>query len=182
MKRAARPRRAFTVIELLVALAIGATAVLIVRLGVEVIAQASVSISRAARRTDREANRDALVRGLLGRVESGITPDDRFVGDAQIMAFTTWCDAPGGYQSRCRIRLEATAHGSSDTIRLLMPDDAVAVWTDIRTIDFRYLVIPTPDGWRPTWNDPVRAPLAISIRFARDGEPDSVFVRIGERG
>jgi len=177
-----RPRRGFTILELMIALAIGAMAVLVVRLGVETIAQASVSLDRVARRTDREANADALVRGLLGRVESGRISSDRFVGDAQAMEFTTWCDAPGGYQERCRVRLEATAHGSSDTIRLLVARDTVALWTDIRALDFRYLVIPTPDGWRPTWSDPVRAPLAISIRFARETGPDSVFVRIGERG
>jgi prepilin-type N-terminal cleavage/methylation domain-containing protein len=181
-------RRAFTLIEVMVALTVSGIVLVGARLMVDALADATHRTLAAARDADRAANADRLLRMLAGRLEIGTVADGPFGGDQRSVRFTTWCDTPGGWLERCDASVTVAAIG--DTNRLLLhltPRQArgtvgprtVTLATGFRSGALRYLDDPEAGGtWFIQWGDGIVAPLAIGIIL--DG--DTSIVRIGERG
>ena len=90
----ARQRSAFTLLEVVVALALSGLLLLGGRLFLESLGRAAASTTLAAYDADRAANADRFLRSLVGRLEVGTDHSHHFGGDERSVHFTSWCDTP----------------------------------------------------------------------------------------
>ena len=106
-------RSGFTLLELTIAIAIGAVIVLATRELVEQLEVTSRVLQRRARSELRRETADELLRSVVGQIEARTDtvggPDISFFGTATRAEFTTWCQVPGGWEERCRVELRVVA-------------------------------------------------------------------------
>ena len=102
--RAARPRRrhapaGFTLVEVMVAVVVIGVVLVGARAMLGQIADDAGRISGAAAEADREANADALLRAVAGRLEVSPVPERevRFEGQPDGARFHSWCEVPDGW-------------------------------------------------------------------------------------
>lgn len=186
--RAARPHsspRGFTLIELMVSLAVGGIAILGARSILGALADHADRVSETAAWSDRAANGERTLRLLLGNLEIGTTPDASFGGDERQASFTSWCQTPSGWTERCRVRLSAVTHVPSSNVArhtltaTLSTGEVAVLLDDADVLELRYLRDAAHGGsWFRQWGAGITAPLAIGI--VRGG--DTLIVRIGDRG
>jgi prepilin-type N-terminal cleavage/methylation domain-containing protein len=175
-------RHGFTLVELLVALAIGVFVVVGARALLDGLAAQATRVAAATRETDADANGERLLRALVGHLEipAEVGSTSTFGGDERSVHFSSWCEMPRGWQERCRVRLdvEHTPDGIA-VVAGLSTGETLALKHGQHTEGFRYLVNAGLGGsWVYRWGDGLSAPLAIGILI--DG--DTMIVRIGERG
>jgi len=180
-------RRGFTVLEVIVALAVSGLVLLGGRLMLESIGAAAEQTRQAARAADRLANADRLLRSLVGRLEVGTNYSGRFGGTDQSVHFTTWCDTPGGWLERCDATIGFVRTGDSTALVASLvarePHGDIGPRTVVlakgaRTGGIRYLNDPRAGGqWFVGWGDAITAPLAIGIIMGGD----TSILRVGER-
>jgi len=176
----ARTTAGFTIIEIIVALSIGAVVVLGARSLLEGLAAQTSRVTATAREGDRDANGERLLRGLVGRLEIGTDSNRRFGGDEREVHFSTWCDVARGWQERCGVSLalEPTRAGVALVARL-STGESIVLREAARGEGLRYLADAGSGGRRfRRWGDGLTAPHAIGVLI--DG--DTTIVRIGERG
>ena len=182
-------RKAFTLVEVMITLAIAAVILLSARTLLDGVAGAARVSTDAARREARTANADHLLRTLFGRLEVGTPHDTTFGGDAESMHFTSWCATPGGWLERCDVALavERQVDGLASLVVHLKPRerggrigiDRVVLDTGRHALALRYLDDPRAGGlWFVQWGSGIVAPLAIAVVAG----PDTSIIRIGERG
>ncbi len=178
-------RRGFTLLELLVALALSGLILLGARLMLEGVADDAGRIAAAARAADREANAERALRQLFARLDLGGSPDAGFGGDERTMRFSTWCSVPAGWLERCRVTLGVeTAEGgpSGGSLQLVARfsnGEVLVLRPALRAATLRYLNDAAGGySWFRGWGDGITAPAAVGI--IADG--DTLIVRIGERG
>jgi len=178
--RPARTSVGFTVIEIIVALFVGVAVVVGARTLLEGLAAQTARVAAVARASDRDANGERLLRGLVGRLEIGTDSAQRFGGDEREVHFTSWCDVARGWQERCRVSI-AVEPGSVGlaVVARLSSRDTIVLKHGRRGEGLRYLADPSFGGrWLMRWSDGLAAPLAIGILV----DADTMIVRIGERG
>jgi hypothetical protein len=178
------PRRAFTLVEAVIAIALCGIVVLTARIMVEELASATQKTMIAARDADRIANADRVLRSLVGRAEVGRPVDRPFGGDADSVHFTTWCEASGGWLERCdaTLALEVSRHGALLVIHLSPGQGGdvgpreLHLREDFHSGVLRYLEDPAGGGaWYVQWGDGNVAPRALGVVL--DG--DTTILRIG---
>jgi prepilin-type N-terminal cleavage/methylation domain-containing protein len=108
--------RGFTLLEVVVALAVGGVLLLGARRMLETVGDGAQGITEAAKAADREANGERLLRALLGRLEVGTDSTRTFSGEEQAARFTSWCDVPAGWQERCIVTLVVGAGPGGATL------------------------------------------------------------------
>lgn len=172
-------RRGFTLVEVVVALAISALVLLAARMLLENLGNGAERIERAAREADQEANGERLLRALVGQIEVGVRKET-FGGDEQSARFTSWCQSPRGWLERCRIILSIdTTNGSPALTTTLPEDDRVVLYRASHRLRLRYLVDPSAGGtWFVKWGDGLLVPRAIGVV----ADSDTLIIRIGARG
>jgi len=172
-------RRGFTLIEVVVALAISALVILSGRTLLENLGDAADRVDRAARDGDADANGERLLRGLVGQIDVG-GRGATFSGDEQSAEFTSWCQSPRGWRERCRITLTIDAGNGSPTLTTTLPgNDGVVLYRARHTLQLRYLVDPSAGGtWFIKWGDGLLAPRAIGVI----ADSDTLIIRVGEQG
>lgn len=117
----ARSARGFTLLEMLVAMAVGAMVILSARVTVEQLTLGAGRVITAHRRTDATIGSNRWLRGLLRRAGAVTEADtSAFYGDEVSARFSSWCDAPGGWQEACHTRL-VISHPDSEFV--------LSVWT-----------------------------------------------------
>jgi prepilin-type N-terminal cleavage/methylation domain-containing protein len=170
----------FTLLEVIVALAVCAFVVLGARILLTGLADDGSRITSAAEITDRAANADRLLRGLLLRLEVGTPQAGRFGGEENVARFTSWCDVASGWQERCQVTLAIDSSAVAGTlVAWLSTGETIALRTGFRRGELRYITDPSAGGsWMRVWGAGITAPVAIGILI--DG--DTTIVRIGERG
>ncbi len=194
-RRGDRRRRGFTLLEVVVALALGGIVLLGAWRLLEALGGEAERITAGAMAADADANGERLLRSLVRGLEIGTPGSGAFGGEPNEAHFTTWCDAPTGWQERCAVTLAIEplardARGDPPAERAGTP----ALWglvahvsagagtvllRDVRPGGLRYLVSPARGGeWFRIWGEGITAPLAIGVVRARD----TLIVRIGERG
>jgi hypothetical protein len=169
----------FTVIEIIVALFIGAVVVLGARSLLEGLAAQTSRVTTTARDGDRDANGERLLRGLVGRLEIGTDSSRRFGGDEREVHFSSWCDVARGWQERCSVSLalEPTRAGIA-LVGRLSTGESIVLREAARGEGLRYLADAASGGrWFVRWGDGLTAPLAVGVLL--DG--DTIIVRVGER-
>ena len=173
-------REGFTLIELMVALVVGAVVVLGARVLLEQLGDSAHRTVMAAARADRDANGERLLRDLAGRLEVGTSEGMRFAGEPATTSFNSWCDTPSGWQERCAVALAAREHGNRFAlVATFAPGDSVTLLVRDEPIELRYLDDPRAGGrWFTSWGAGITAPLALAVISGAD----TMIVRIGERG
>lgn len=170
----------FTLIEVVVALAVGGVVILGAHALLAAVADGADRITHASVEADRIANGERLLRALLGRLEVGTDSTRRFAGDEREARFTSWCDVPAGWLERCEVHIAVRTDGAGGTLSVLLPTGiAVEVRRGVGPLSLRYLTNAAEGGrWVRTWGASLTAPLALGIVSDRD----TMIVRIGERG
>lgn len=173
-----RDSRGFTLIELVIALAISGMVVLAARALVVAVAEANQRLEVASAEADAAANGERLLRGLVGRLDVSAM-GSRFQGVPTAMSFPTWCDAPGGGLEPCNAGITVqSAPGSAALVASLAPGVQVTLLRG-RAIALRYLESAAGGGvWFERWGTSVSVPLAIAVIVDRD----TLMVRLGTRG
>jgi prepilin-type N-terminal cleavage/methylation domain-containing protein len=172
-------RGGFTLIEVIVAIAIGVFVVVAARLLLENLGAVTDRIVFSTGEADRDANGERLLRSLVGQIEVGIQRET-FGGDERSAEFTSWCRVPRGWIERCRITLAIDSAESAPVLAATLPNgDRVVVRRARFALRLRYLVDAREGGtWFAKWGDGLLAPRAIGVL----ADSDTVIVRIGERG
>ncbi len=181
-RRRPRGRRAaFTLVEVMVALVVGAVVVLGARMLLEQLGDSASRTVAAAARADREANGERMLRDLAGRLEVGTDRSAQFSGEPNATHFSSWCDTPSGWQERCAVTLVVAEHGGHYALVAEFGGggDSLTLLTRSEPIALRYLDDPRAGGrWFTSWGAGITAPLAFAVISGRD----TIVVRIGARG
>ena len=173
-------RDGFTLVEVLVALAIAGTVVVTARMLLEQLADDAERLVAHAATNDREANAERTLRELVLRLEVGTEDSRRFAGEERAARFTSWCDVPRGWQERCTVTLAIDTQGPEPVlVASLSTGELLVVRRDFSTAALRYLGDAARGGtWFRSWGESITAPLAIGVVL----DADTVILRIGERG
>lgn len=177
-------RSGFTLIEVMVALMVGAIVLLGAHHVLAILTDQSRALRGRAAQSDRDANGERLLRSLVGQMELGSPGTVPFSGSPDTMRFSSWCETPAGWLERCAVTLSFAADSDRQTLRAQLnahrPIDLVR---GFRRGTFRYLESAAAGGqWLQQWGTGITAPLGIGIVLLRDDGVDTMIVRIGPRG
>lgn len=183
-------RPGFTLIEIMVAIAIGGLVLLGARSLLEALADEEHHVAREAAIHDARANGERLLRDLVGRMEIGTAESGPFAGDATETSFTSWCDVPAGWQERCEVTIAFENEGAEPALVAHLPGGRrLTLRSGFRAGALRYLNNASSGGqWFQQWGKGITAPLAIGVLLERETGAvdapivDTLIVRIGERG
>lgn len=172
----------FTLVEVMVALVVMGVVLVGARTMLGQIADDADRITAASAETDREANADALLRTIAGRLEISPEPGQevRFEGEPNGMRFHTWCDVPDGWLERCEASLGFIRLDDENVLALrLSTGEMVPLRRGFGAGELIYLRDAATGGqWAQSWGASITAPIAFAVVV--DG--DTTLVRIGERG
>jgi prepilin-type N-terminal cleavage/methylation domain-containing protein len=161
----------FTLLEVMVALTVGGMALAVAVALLAGLGDRATGLAAAARRVDREANAERLLRALTANLQIGSDSTGPFRGDSRSAAFRSWCDAPSGWLERCAVRvsLEPETRGLSLILRLAGPDTTlIRMRSGIGIGTLRYLVDAANGGrWADRWSGMV-PPAAMQVIADRD--------------
>lgn len=177
-------RSGFTLIEVLVALMVGAIVLLGAHQVLSILTDRSHALVGRAAQTDRKANGERMLRDLVGQLELGSPGTIPFSGSPDTVRFSSWCEAPSGWLERCAVTLSFAADGDHEALRAQLgtspPLDLVR---DLHRGAFRYLESAAGGGqWFQKWGTGITAPLGIGVVLVRDDAVDTMLLRIGPRG
>jgi prepilin-type N-terminal cleavage/methylation domain-containing protein len=159
-----RRREGFTVIEVMVAVAIAGVVIVAAHRIFTGVAEGARAVAVTRESLDRSVNAQRWLKATL------LSLEPPFEGRADRASFTSWQLVPGGWLERAPTQLlqEGSAFfGVAGAERLQLADSVSAVMFD-------YLLDPGADTkWVRQWISPVSAPLAVRLRIAGCGRGDA---------
>lgn len=177
----ARERGGFTLVEIIVAMTIGAIVLVGVRQAAVGVADISDATLGRARTAERAINGERLLRRLVAQMEPDSNATGGLVGDTTHAEFDAWCDVPDGWQERCRARIEIVPDSASGGARFVASSSTglravLLQWRDRSTLCY---LLDAADGgrWRADWDGRLSLPLAIGVVTG----PDTLLVPVGVR-
>ena len=173
-------RGGFTLLEVVVALAISGLVILGARAVLSQLGTDAERVESAAAESDRAATADRLLRQSVARTESSQPDAVRFVGDARGAKWVTWCEVPAGWLERCQATLGIVQQGDSSALVLtLSTGELVPVRHGFARARLRYLLDAAEGGhWTPDWTSQLSTPAAIGVEI----DDSLLIVPVGERG
>ncbi len=179
-------RTGFTLIEVVVAVSLGALVVLLAHRVFTGVVDGSGRLADAREALDRQANARRLLDHLAGSLEIGTDGAEGFEGRPNAVAFTSWqLDARGWWQRR-RVRL-GVEDGALTVTGLA--EEPFRLADSVTALELDYLLEPgAHERWVREWISPVSAPVAMRIRVSRGngkgdgGRVDTLLLVVGTRG
>ncbi len=175
-----RPERGFTLVEVMVALTLGATLVLAAHATFGGATDAAAALARAQAAHESEmAGRLALAH-LVANLDAAGTGSVGFSGGPETMRFSTRVREGDG-----TFVLHAVRIGVVDAaLTASRTSGPVATLPNVAGVTFDYLLEGGADArWVAGWHSPVSAPLAVRMRLQRtSGAVDTLLLKIGVRG
>ncbi len=173
--------RGFTLIEVVVAVAI--TGVVVLAIG-PLFGNSTTIVSRLDRaRTDLDQSMNAVrwSQEAFTAVEVGRPGDVPFLGNAHELRFTAWLPTADGWPEQQVVHLTRKGPKVVAEVKLGM----IALWPDVVRLDIDYLLVPGETSrWEDRWESPLAAPAAVRLRIGHgtSGESDTLLfgVRRGE--
>jgi prepilin-type N-terminal cleavage/methylation domain-containing protein len=180
-------RRGFTLLEVLVALAIGGVAIMGARMLLEAVNAHAVRVAAAARQADADSNTELMLRSVLARTSTDGDSAARFDGTTEEVRFPTRCNVPSGWQERCDARLAVEAPGMAGQVGVVLElstGERVVVRRGLSSASLVYLATAVDGGrWTPAWRSAITPPSAMALVFrGADARVDTMIVRIGSGG
>ncbi|MEO8139366.1 MAG: prepilin-type N-terminal cleavage/methylation domain-containing protein [Gemmatimonadota bacterium] len=176
-------RRGFTLIEVLVALALGGMVLLMAHRIFGAAADAMHALGRSREALDREQNG---ARWLTLAFENLDVADSAggFDGRPDHVRFQSWQLVPAGWFAHQGVELGAVG---GSLIARAGTQRPITLADSVVGAEFDYLLEPgAHTSWVRTWISPLSAPLAVRLRVARRANgmawTDTLLVLIGERG
>lgn len=170
--------RGFTLMEIMVALALSGLVALGVHAVFTTMSDGASRASAASASLDAVANQSRLLRALVADIETSNGAGE-FAGDSLVAVFTTWCMTPRGWKERCRLTVAVQQAADSPELALSADNATILTLPVAENAELRYLSTLTAGGqWSALWPSSPVLPRAIGIVSARD----TLILRIGERG
>lgn len=159
--------RGFTLLEVLVALIIGAIAIGGARAVTTALVDNAARIDSVHVEVAEAINGERLLRRLVLEVEAGRDPGSVFAGTRGRATFDSWCRVPGGWLERCHVELSLLA-APGDALATL--EARISTGENLRLArlaapaHFAFLEDAAHGGtWSDRWGPGPAAPLAIGI-------------------
>ncbi len=172
-------RGGFTLLEILVALTIAGTAVLLAHQVFATAARGAESLRSARRELDTASNGRRWLASAIGSIEVGRDGDVPFDGGPHAATFSTYLLSERGWFERGVVTLEVSDSG----LHARASRRTVILATGVSALDMDYLLEPGLDSkWVSRWASPVSAPLALRLRLAFGGRVDTMLFLVGPRG
>ena len=170
----------FTLVELLVALTIGALVVLVAHQLFAAVSDRGKALVVARAGLDRSANARRWLKGAFLSLDAGTEGANGFEGRPDRMAFSSWLLTPDGWFERRQVTLSLAGER---LVASVSPGTSIPLMDSIADVQIDYLLEPGADSrWVREWVSPVSAPLAIRLRIERAGTADTLLFLIKERG
>jgi prepilin-type N-terminal cleavage/methylation domain-containing protein len=180
--------RGFTLVEVLVAITIGALVVLVAHQLFGAVAERGRSFIAARTRLDRSANARRWLDATFLSLDVGTEGAGAFEGRPDRVAFTAWLLTSDGWFER---RLVSLARESERLVAAVTPGQPIGLMDSLTDLQFDYLLEPGAESrWVREWVSPVSAPVAMRMRIERAGcgmrdvgcVVDTLLLLIKERG
>jgi prepilin-type N-terminal cleavage/methylation domain-containing protein len=172
-------RRGFTLIEVIVGLALAGVVFTSTLLLVDQLRDGRDRLLEGARRDNRAANGAELLRVLVARAELSGGPIERFIGTDSAVQFRSWCDVPGGWLERCVVRVFAVrARDSSFVNADLSTGERLILMATVEDVAFRYFDAVGYGRWATESSSSMTLPAAVAVIVGRD----TVVMTAGGRG
>ncbi len=180
-------QRGFTLIEILVALTIGAVVVLLAHELFGAVADRGRTLIAARTALDRSANARRWLDATFLSLDVGTDGASGFEGRPDHAGFTAWLVTADGWFERRQVTLGA----QQGLLRAIVtPGTPIALADSVSDAQFDYLLEPGAESrWVREWVSPVSAPVAVRLRVSRAGKgegagvaTDTLLFLIKERG
>ncbi len=175
------PRRGFTLIEILVALAIGAIAIALAASSLAAAGEATDATRLSARAATARGNGVRLLSRLVGQMAAPTAGDTAIIGIANSARFLSTCDTPAGWQESCRVELfiSGDAGCPRELVVRTSAGDSVQVLPGRELATILYLSQGARGArWSTAWSDLTSLPAAIGVA----SPVDTLILRVGDRG
>lgn len=172
-------RRGFTLVELVVALAIAGILLFGANATIDAVQALTARGAAAARAADRVRNGGHLLHRLATAIVTNTDAERLFSGDGRAARFTTRCDVPAGWTEPCQVLLTVESRANWQVlVARVRGRPALELLRARQRIRLRYLLDAAEGGqWLDTWGASLAIPLAIGI--VRDDE--TILIPIGDR-
>lgn len=171
-------RAGFTLVELLVALAIGAVVLMSARTLLDGLASLARVTVRTMHSADERANAARMAQQLFGNAALAPGQTASFVGTPTEATFESWCPAVRGGLEPCQVTLSIESMGGESSVALTLSTGASITLLRGRQGRLRYLSDAADGGrWDDEWKAIQTPPLAVAV--SAGGR--TLFLRIGER-
>ena len=166
MKRAAQSaRRGFTLIEVMVALALAGTVALLAHRLFGVVLEGSRKLGIEVRALDREQNAARLLSSMFLSTAVGTDGDTPFEGHSDRVRFSAWTESEEGWFERREIAVSLVGARLQAEIS---PGESVVLGDSVQALAVDYLLeLGAGSRWVAEWISPVTAPLAVRVRTRR---------------
>lgn len=174
-----RCRGGFTLLEVIVAITVGAMVAVAAHQLLAAVADTTDLIPRTANAANAARNRERLLRDLVAGVEVGADTTQRFDGERASVQFDSWCRVAAAWLERCKVRLELIPVAEGIALEASGVGRRGRLATHKAPARIMYLRTAANGGvWLPRWGRAISAPLAIRIEWS----DTSLFLPIGPRG
>jgi prepilin-type N-terminal cleavage/methylation domain-containing protein len=169
----------FTLVEVLVALALSSLVALTAHAMLAGVLDGSDALRRAAPSQERGILARAWLLEACRTLEAGTGVGAGFEATATEARFLARLPAPDGSVDRRQVSLRTVGGG----LTLSMGDLTVRPLDRVDGVTLDYMIGVRGEGeWVTGWHSPVSAPLAIRVRWSERGVSDSLLCLIGGRG
>lgn len=157
-------RPGLTLVEVVVALTLAATAALLAHAVLGAVSSSATDAVTTGAKADADANGERELRRLVGSAEGG-APARAMRGDSSTVTWSAWCKAPGGWLERCVVRLTIRRdHGAPRLVLRLPAEGELLIQDSLRAPRLAYLVDGSKGGqWRSAWTERNALPLAVAL-------------------
>jgi prepilin-type N-terminal cleavage/methylation domain-containing protein len=155
----------FTLIEVVVALTIGALVVLVAHQLFAAVAERGRTLIVARTALDRAVNARRWLAATFLSLDVGTDGAGGFDGRPDHVAFSTWLLTPGGWFERRQVTLSAE---QGQLRAAVTPGAPIALMDSVADLELDYLLEPGADSrWVREWVSPVSAPVAVRMRVSK---------------
>jgi prepilin-type N-terminal cleavage/methylation domain-containing protein len=188
-------RRGFTLVEVMVALVLGAMVVLVAHRAYGVAADLDVRVAERRSAHQRAMNARRFLSGAFGSLEVGLPRQASFQGRPWEVRFWSWRADPSGAGRSVKVAIllhQRPGGARGGVIAVVAPyirggaaaGDTLVLFPDAAELALDYLLeFGAEAAWVREWESPVSAPVAVRLRLARDGlAVDTLLFAIGSRG
>ncbi len=174
-------RHGFTLIEVAVALVVGALVVTVAHALFAGVADRGRALAAARRALDREMNARRWLQATFLSLDVGTDSAGSFAGHPTRVEFAAWERSADGWFERRRIALE---RHDEQLVATMVPGASIVLGEGMRDVALDYLLEPGAEArWVREWVSPMSAPLAVRLRLTTGaGRVDTVLVLIKARG